>query len=151
MDTQDMGTVGQTGVVVDFQQAAKRHPDLHAVPADARRKYRDVIVGFEFLNLTEADFEALRLDFEMALRHLEICRKCRASQIEKLPEKEATDYVRYQVKDCRLNPPGFWYGLSEAGCRATGRPVFSYHNCGGPAARMEELAERWRWKGGEEP
>lgn len=150
MDAQDIKTAGQTGVVVDLREAAKRHPNLRAVRGDSRARYRDIVVGFEFLNLTEADFEALRLEFETALGHLQACRNCRASHIEKLPEKEATEYVRYEVKDCRLNPPGFWYGLSEAGCRATGRPVFSYHNCDGPAARMEALTERWRWKGGEE-
>lgn len=150
MDTQGMSTVGQTGVVVDLQEAAKRHPDLRAVPSDVRGRYRDIAVGFEFLNLGERDLEWLRLDFEEARRDLEICKKCRASQIEKLPDKEASACVKYQVKDCRLTPKGFWYGLSEAGCRATGKPVFSYHNCSGPAARMAELTDRWRWKGGEE-
>jgi len=101
-----------------------------------RAKYADVLAGFEWLSL---DVSEHRIPLEDAKRDLEQCKKCRATEISQLGKENAIGYI---VSDCPLGTHGFYYALSEAGTREAGRPVFAYHNCGGPAKRLQEIANR---------
>lgn len=130
-----------------------------------KQRYRVVLLGFAFL-ATREHILAHLVDFEEALRDLEICTNCKTATAALLPEKERTAWRQYAIEGCpfgeekrkdKLDPDavvhghaGFYFALSRDSYGA-GRPVFRYHECpGGPLGRMRELQARARWKGGEE-
>ncbi len=130
-----------------------------------RQRYRAVLAGFDFL-ATEEHILGDLVAFEEALRDLEVCMSCRGATGSLLPDKERTSWRHYSISGCLFaatdeddrpdddrvvhGHPGFYFALSKVS-HAEGRPVFRYHECpGGPAARLRELADRWRWKGGDE-
>lgn len=130
-----------------------------------KQRYRMVLLGFDFL-ATREHIMAHLVDFEEALRDLEVCTKCKTAKAALLPEKERTPWRQYAIEGCpfgeektkdKLEPDevvhghaGFYFALSRDSYRA-GRPVFRYHECpGGPVGRMLELKARARWKGGDE-
>jgi hypothetical protein len=101
-----------------------------------KAKYADVLAGFEWL---EFDVKNYRIDLDYAKMDLETCRRCKATQIEQIGKG---DDIRYVIIDCPLGKGGYYYALSDSGTREAGKPVFAYHNCGGPARRLQELATR---------
>lgn len=96
-------------------------------------KYRDVLAGIEGVEVNISNY---RIHLDDASSDLETCRKCRATEISRVADDV------YQVADCPLGTYGYYYAISESGTRETGKPVFAYHNCGGPAKRLQEIANR---------
>lgn len=123
----------------------------HATERDLKQRYRSVLAGFEFLS-TKAHIDTYLIDFEDALRDLQVCMLCRTASAVLLPERDRTPWRHYIITGCPLEShghPGFFYALSRDSYRAR-KPIWAYHECpGGPVGRMKAFAERWRWKGDE--
>ena len=98
-----------------------------------KSKYAEVLAGFEAVSI---DIAAYRIPLEEAQHNLSVCRRCRATEISRVDDKT------YQIADCPLHTYGYYYALSDSGTREAGKPVFAYHNCGGPARRLQEIANR---------
>jgi len=94
-------------------------------------KYRDVLAGIEGVEVNISNY---RIHLDDASSDLETCRKCRATDVNMLKSDH------YYVSDCPLGTGGYYYALSDSGTREAGKPVFAYHNCGGPAMRLQEIA-----------
>lgn len=123
----------------------------HATERDLKQRYGSVLAGFEFLS-TKAHIDTYLIDFEDALRDLQVCTSCRTASAVLLPERDRTPWRHYIITGCPLEShghPGFYYALSRRDSYRTQRPVFAYHECPGPVGRMKVFAERWRWKGDE--
>ena len=103
-----------------------------------KSKYAEVLAGFEAVSI---DIAAYRIPLEEAQHNLSVCRRCRATEISRVADDV------YQVADCPLGTYGYYYAISESGTRETGKPVFAYHNCGGPAKRLQEIAKRLSRRG----
>jgi len=98
-----------------------------------KSKYAEVLAGFEAVSI---DIAAYRIPLEEAQHNLSVCRRCRATEISWVDDKA------YHIADCPLHTYGYYYALSESATRNAGKPVFAYHNCGGPAKRLQEIANR---------
>ncbi len=111
--------------------------------SEIKKRYREVLVGFEKFSFSDEQLMASKHDLDLALQDLEICKQCKggncrttANTKNYIPPGSNKEFTYYGGSP-------YYFALHEYDCRFYQQPCFRLFECPGWDQRKVDIEKRF--------